>query len=377
MSKVALFAIDTTIEDTIRKAVEEVCDFQALVDGKRTLIKPCIGIGDTNPEVTKAVALLVREAGGQPIIGESAFANPPERMQEKFEQLGYTQFCQEHEIPLINFNADEPIEVDIGGRALKKAIVAKSALECDVIINVPYVHNHGKTWSSLGIKNMKGILPMREKFRTHRAGLDQAIVDLNRHIRPALVVLDGTIAFDYYGGQVKYRMNLIGASTDIVAIDAVGTILMGYDLELARYLVLAHEQGLGLMEGYEVVGEDPTKHAVRMVDPTTQLLNIKREKFQLRIVEGTFACSGCLSTVVDLFTLTLPTELEDWDKDVTAYIGTEPEFDTPLPECFLIVGNCASKAAKDAGLTDHYVGGCPPKMPELQSLLLKLYGPAD
>jgi len=53
------------------------------------------------------------------------------------------------------------------------------------------------------------------------------------------------------------RMDLVVAGSDIVAVDAVGSAIMGVDPEEVEYIRLAEERGLGIgtLEKIEVLGE--------------------------------------------------------------------------------------------------------------------------
>ena len=77
--------------------------------------------------------------------------------------------------------------------------------------------------------------------------------------RGVFAVMDGTFAGDGPGPRcmVPYVKNVILASRDQVAIDAVAARLMGFDPMTIRYIRLAHEAGLGVgdVREIELVGD--------------------------------------------------------------------------------------------------------------------------
>jgi hypothetical protein len=77
--------------------------------------------------------------------------------------------------------------------------------------------------------------------------------------RGVFAVMDGTFAGDGPGPRcmVPYVKNVILASRDQVAIDAVAARLMGFDPLSIRYIRLAHEAGLGVgdVREIELVGD--------------------------------------------------------------------------------------------------------------------------
>ncbi|MFX0203159.1 MAG: DUF362 domain-containing protein, partial [Candidatus Hodarchaeota archaeon] len=111
------------------------------------------------------------------------------------------------------------------------------------------------------------VLPQREKWNMHLSGIHQAIVDLNRIVKPHLIVMDAIVAMEGWGPSMGYpvKMDLILAGTDVVAVDTVATQIMEIDVNHVKHLVSAGNQGVGIseLEKIEVKGEnldDVKKH---------------------------------------------------------------------------------------------------------------------
>ncbi len=84
---------------------------------------------------------------------------------------------------------------------------------------------------------------------------------IQKEIHPGiLAVMDGTTAGTGAGPRMIQPLvkNIILASADQVAIDAVAAKLMGFEPLQIKYISLAHEQGLGTGNPREIelVGDD-------------------------------------------------------------------------------------------------------------------------
>jgi uncharacterized protein (DUF362 family) len=131
------------------------------------------------------------------------------------------------------------------------------------IVHLPTVKTHVFTTTTGAMKNAFGGLLNEQRHRAHTV-IHEALVDLLRiqqAIHPGiLAVMDGTFAGDGPGPRclVPHVKNVLLASSDQVAIDALAARMMGFDpLEDLRYVRLAHEQGLGRgdLRDVEIVGD--------------------------------------------------------------------------------------------------------------------------
>ena len=118
------------------------------------------------------------------------------------------------------------------------------------IVHLPTVKTHVFTTMTGAMKNAFGGLLNERRHWTHPV-IHETLVDLLRiqkavH-RGVFAVMDGTFAGDGPGPRcmVPSVRNILLASADQVAIDAVAAKLMGFDPMSIRFIRLAHEQGLG------------------------------------------------------------------------------------------------------------------------------------
>jgi intein/homing endonuclease len=126
------------------------------------------------------------------------------------------------------------------------------------------LHNtHGHTVTTGAIKNAFGGLLKEVRHYAHEH-IHEVMVDLltmQKELHPALfAVMDGTVMGDGAGPRtmIPREGNLILASADQVAIDAVAAKIMGFDPLGIPYLRLCHERGLGVADPreIEIVGDD-------------------------------------------------------------------------------------------------------------------------
>jgi len=131
------------------------------------------------------------------------------------------------------------------------------------IIHLPTIKTHVFTTTTGAMKNAFGGLLNEKRHWTHPV-IHETLVDLLRiqkKIHPGIfAVMDGTFVGDGPGPRcmVPHIKNVLLASADQVAIDAVAAKLMGFDpMKDLKYVRLAHEAGLGTgrPEEIEIVGD--------------------------------------------------------------------------------------------------------------------------
>jgi uncharacterized protein (DUF362 family) len=131
------------------------------------------------------------------------------------------------------------------------------------IIQLPTVKTHVFTTITGAMKNAFGGLLGTKRHWTHGV-IHETLVDLLRiqqDIHPGLfAVMDGTFAGDGPGPRAMrwHEKDIIMASADQVAIDALSAYLQGFDPLSIPFIRIAHEMGLGVgdPEQIEIVGED-------------------------------------------------------------------------------------------------------------------------
>ncbi|MEW6365056.1 MAG: DUF362 domain-containing protein [Acidobacteriota bacterium] len=144
------------------------------------------------------------------------------------------------------------------------------------IIHLPTVKTHVFTTMTGAMKNAFGGLLNEHRHWTHPV-IHETLVDLlmiQKKVHSGVfAVMDGTFAGDGPGPRcmIPYVKNVVLASADQVAIDAVAAKLMGFDpLKQVKFIRLAHELGLGCGDPsqIEIVGDlDAAQENWRFVGP--------------------------------------------------------------------------------------------------------------
>ncbi|MFW5714399.1 MAG: DUF362 domain-containing protein, partial [Brevefilum sp.] len=136
------------------------------------------------------------------------------------------------------------------------------------ILQLPTVKTHVFTTITGAMKNAFGGLLHRNRHWTHSV-IHDTLVDLltiQQEIHPGIfAVMDGTFAGDGPGPRAMrwHEKDILLASADQVAIDAVSARLQGFDPLSLRFIRLAHEKGLGIGDPsqIEIVGYDIEEEA--------------------------------------------------------------------------------------------------------------------
>jgi uncharacterized protein (DUF362 family) len=131
------------------------------------------------------------------------------------------------------------------------------------IVHLPTAKCHIYTTTTGAMKNAFGGLLSTHRHYTH-SHIHETLVDLlaiQKEIHTGIfATMDGTMAGNGPGPRIMepVEKNVILASADQTAIDAVAAKLMGFDPMSIKYINLAHEEGLGVGDPREIelVGDD-------------------------------------------------------------------------------------------------------------------------
>jgi uncharacterized protein (DUF362 family)/Pyruvate/2-oxoacid:ferredoxin oxidoreductase delta subunit len=239
----------------VRDVLEPLGGMRAFVKrGDKVLLKPNLLSGKhpdkcvtTHPSLVKAVAQLVQEVGGIPVIGDSPGVGDLHRVAA---QAGIAEVAEELGCPLVEFKDVAEIKTD-AAYIFRRFELAKAVLETDVIINLPKVKTHMQTLLTLGVKNTFGCISGMRKAQWHlKAGNNHAyfagmLAELSHIIKPALTIVDGIIGMEGDGpsnGDPR-PLGLILAGTNPHALDATICQIIGVLPEELLTLQAAHERG--------------------------------------------------------------------------------------------------------------------------------------
>jgi uncharacterized protein (DUF362 family)/Pyruvate/2-oxoacid:ferredoxin oxidoreductase delta subunit len=214
----------------------------------------------THPSFTREVLVFLKEIGCTITVGDDIQA----KQKDGFLISGYRDLCNNLGIRLVNLKEKGFRRIDCDGQVLKEAFISPLILDSDFLINLPKLKTHSFTVFTGAVKNMYGIIPHGLRSSYHRKFhknelFSQMLVDIYSCAPPGLNIMDAIIAMEGEGpsaGKPKH-VNLILASLDAVALDAVASKIIGLDPFQVLTTRYADERSLGRgkLEEIEVLGE--------------------------------------------------------------------------------------------------------------------------
>jgi uncharacterized protein (DUF362 family) len=185
---------------------------------------------------------------------------------------GYYPICRAYDVPvLFNFRDEDmrwiryqpKARMNVLDSIYPDGIYVPDYFQGRNIVHLPTVKTHIYTTTTGAMKNAFGGLLNHHRHYTH-SWIHETLVDLlaiQKELHPGIfAAMDGTTAGDGAGPRIMEPQvkNVILASADQVAIDAVAARLMGFQPMSIRYIRMATEQGLGCGDPREIelVGDD-------------------------------------------------------------------------------------------------------------------------
>ncbi len=215
-------------------------------------VKPNIGwnrrpelAANTNPDVVATLVRLCLEAGAKTVkVGDS----PCHPARQAYRNSGIAKAVEKAGGKMVYLDKKRFLDVELGGERLKTWPLYMEVTEADLVINVPVLKHHGLTKASIGMKNYMGIIGgNRGSWHQHMA---VCLTDITQYMKPRLTVLDSVRVLLDHGPQggdpndVEVR-GVVAASTDIVALDALGATMLGHAPADIENIPAAEARGLG------------------------------------------------------------------------------------------------------------------------------------
>ena len=308
----------------------------------------------THPEIVEGIIVYLQENGFSNIkIIESSWIG--DSTKRAFKVCGYEDLSEKYGIPLVDLKEDGYVTKSYKGVEIS---ICKTVYELDYLINIPLIKGHCQTKITCALKNLKGLIPDKEKRRFHTMGLHKPIAYLNALVKQDLIIADGICPDPYFeeGGR-PFRLNRIIAGFDPVLVDSYAAKVLGYEPDDIKYISIAREEGVGnyLNDENDIVyiydeGQE------RKDEPKI----VQKDKKYLRLIDEADACSACYSNLVSamekLYEMGLTDSIADQICIGQAYRGYRG---------YLGIGNCTSCFEK-------YLPGCPPKVDSIIKFLAEL-----
>jgi len=257
------------------------------------------------------------------------------------------------------------IQVDRPMVLFKPVYLPKTMLEADVLIYLSKMKVHKLTHISMSMKMNQGTLDWYDAIRNHGADMHQKMIDMLKVMRPHLSIVDALWPMQGQGPGSPFPedlikdLNVILAGKDPVAVDTVGSTIMGFDARHEIPMLRGAEMaGLGTatLNQIDVIGTPIGKVQRPFKRGDIHLIGLDP---RIEVYMGG-ACDGCLHftrTGLDVY-LANPKLMEEVEK-ITFIIGNNAEVpekvDHHPPKSYVfVVGDCTHKH-KDRGI---FLPGC-------------------
>jgi uncharacterized protein (DUF362 family)/Pyruvate/2-oxoacid:ferredoxin oxidoreductase delta subunit len=260
----------------------------------------------THPSFFKAVAKIVIENGGIPVLTECHGFGP---FKSVLNSTGYAEVIKELGMEVGKMEEIAPLHYP-QAKLMKRIDVSKAFFDVDVIINLPKFKTHGFTYISGAVKNLFGTIPGLRKARMHLRfpqpmEFSEWLLDLNGALlngfeRPKKIIhiMDAIIGQEGEGPGPSGTPRKIGAiviGSDPVAVDFVAAEIAGLDYKKIPSIALGFQRDFTVsspeeititgqkIEDLRVKNFQPTKssissHILRgwLVSPTVKNLVIEK-----------------------------------------------------------------------------------------------------
>jgi len=209
--------------------------------GQRVLLKPNLlsakppeAAVTTHPVLVRAVAELVKQAGGVVLIGDSPGIGSLERVAEK---SGIAAVARALDAPLVAFQETQRV---CGSGVFRQFELSREYLAADVVINLPKLKTHEMMTLTCGVKNLYGTVVGAAKAGLHlTAGRSKELfagllLEIAQARTVALTIVDGICAMEGDGPSsgVSRQLGWLLAGANPVAVDVVAGKLAGIPCEL-------------------------------------------------------------------------------------------------------------------------------------------------
>lgn len=232
--------------------------------GRRVALKPNLLMParperaiTTHPAFTGAVAEIVRENGGAPVIIESPAMTGLEGTLKKSD---YSDIIAKQGIEVADVSEAKTLAYETKGK-YKRFDISRALFDTDIIINLPKFKTHGVTYVTGAVKNLFGTIPGLDKSRWHikastPAAFSEFLLDLNEALchgfekkKRILHVMDAIVTQEKDGpgpSGTPRRLGAIVIGESPVAVDWVAVRVAGLDIEKVLTITGGFTRDLGV-----------------------------------------------------------------------------------------------------------------------------------
>jgi uncharacterized protein (DUF362 family) len=243
---------------------------EGLKGKKKILIKPNFvsvsnQLAATHVDAVRAVLDMVgKYCSGKIVIGEGpAFGG----IKNALVNFDFLKLQKQYNIKFLDLNEDDSVEINVTGAQQQptKFNVSKTVVESDYRISVALPKTHDNVITTLTIKNIVvgsliGRAYTHEKWKIHQEpkAMNLYLAALAMKVMPNLGVIDGFQGMEGRGpvGGDPVDLRVAAASVFPVSLDAVMSVVMGFDPLDIGYLYHLNDWGVGIADlcGIEIAG---------------------------------------------------------------------------------------------------------------------------
>ena len=362
------------ISGMVSRLIADSGALDGLNSSDRVVIKPNLvasrkdweGV-DTNPLVVESLIVELKQRGVSRITvaDGSGMGNSATRA---FRICGYDRFEKRYGVKLVDLERDTygAREPTLSG-PFERLEIARTALDCDFLINTPVLKAHSSALLTCSLKNLKGTMPRKLKTAFHGVDLNRAIAQLASAFRGDLIVVDG-IKGDLSSetGRTPVTMNRMMLGTDPVAVDSVAADMLGYRPHDIRHIAYSAEHGIGISDLDSIVIKP-------LNAPEDDRKFIPAPPYSERFPCAVFArgaCCTCLGNT--MFALQRLNEKGLLNRRQAFVVGQNPEKPGDSYETVVSIGRCAAEVIEG----DVRIDACPPSPHAILKRVVKALGSA-
>ena len=229
----------------------------------------------THPAVVEAVAKLVKEAGGTPVICDSpgGALHKEAVLRSLYEKTGMAAAAAAAGAELAMDSSTRTVSLP-EGKVLRQAEIITPVAEADGVIDLCKMKTHVLMSMTGAVKNLFGVIPGLSKVGYHATHPDHAtfadvLLDLTGYVKPRLSLMDGILAMEGDGpgsSGTPRQVGLLLAAANPLALDTAAGAIMNLPRQDNPVLLAAERRGLTpcRMEDVELIGG--TVEELRMAD---------------------------------------------------------------------------------------------------------------
>ena len=283
MKNVSLVKGDASYPAT-RKALELIRDDVDVPSDTPVLIKPNMvfrsrELAATPVDAVRATMDFLKTKGVEKFTVGEGTSGPEGDTMGAFEEFGYFSLKDDFDVEFRNLNEDEWVPFQVLDLNLNPTTVRLAGTYFDsYVVSVTRMKTHMATVLTLAIKNIA--ISCINNFDRHAPSWhepapgvfshDPRPIHLNiariiRGVQPDLAVIDGVIGMEGRGpgDGTPVKSGIALASTDFLAIDVVGSEMMGTDPRIVGYLWYLMQVEAFRRDDVQVVGDDPRSCVTR------------------------------------------------------------------------------------------------------------------